>query len=58
MKLSVYKSCGCFTCRRLSTSARKGYHKRLAHRLFRRRSKAALRRGDETVPIVSTGYVM
>lgn len=58
MKFNVYKSCGCNTCRNWSSSARKGYHKRMAHRLFRRRGKAALRRGDETTPIISTGYLM
>jgi len=53
--MNVYKSCNCRHCRHAS-SARKGTHKREAHRNFRRVSKAMLRRGDDSTPIVSSGY--
>ncbi|MFI5300530.1 MAG: hypothetical protein ACHREM_20780 [Polyangiales bacterium] len=34
----------------------KGEHKREAHRRFRRTSKAMIRRGDDSLPLISTGY--
>ncbi len=36
--MNVYKSCGCRQCRH-APSAQKGFHKRSAHRDFRRQSK-------------------
>lgn len=53
--MKVYYSCNCRQCK-LVPSGVKGAHKRQAHRTFRRRSKEALRIGDETTPKVSTGY--
>ncbi|MCU0683343.1 MAG: hypothetical protein MUF34_14080 [Polyangiaceae bacterium] len=55
MHQRVYRSCGCRRCRHVPTST-KVWHKQRAHRLFRRRCKAMLLRGDDSTPIVSTGY--
>lgn len=52
MKRSVYRSCGCFSCRHAGSGA-KGTHKRLAHRRFRRQG----RRDPGNIVPVSTGYI-
>lgn len=61
MKTSVYRSCHCRACRAqwrgYGRSTVSQYYKRLAHRAFRRESKLRLKKGDETLPIISTGYV-
>jgi hypothetical protein len=50
-----YYSCNCRRCRHAPSNV-KGWHKSLAHRKFRRLSKALIRRGDSTHPKVHTGY--
>ena len=56
MKRKVYKSCNCQACRHWPPSSVKGFHKKTAHRKFRRLSKALLNKGIEDTPVVSTGY--
>ena len=55
-KKNVYFSCGCAWCRNVPSKI-KGAHKKWAHRMFRRKAKAMLRRGDDSTPLVSSGYV-
>ncbi len=52
---SIYRSCNCKQCKR-TTSARKRFHKRTAHRKLRRMTKLVLRFGGEFPPYISTGY--
>jgi len=54
-----YRCCHCRFCREQTRgrSNVKGFHKRRAHRLFRRRSKEAIARQDDTMIRVSSGYM-
>jgi hypothetical protein len=55
--MSAYVSCNCIACRHVPSKI-KGWHKRQAHRILRRRVRAALHNADfDGIPDqVSTGY--
>lgn len=53
--MAAYSSCNCRWCRSVPSKI-KGMHKALAHRLFRRMSRTALRKDREAPQRVSTGY--
>lgn len=56
--MSCYKSCACRGCRNQSEGTpTRTFHKRKAHRTFRRETKRALRTGREVPEAVSTGYL-
>lgn len=53
--MSPYYSCNCKWCKGSPTKI-KYEHKKLAHRVFRRKSKRAIQKEDYSLPLVSTGY--